>query len=305
MEIRETFVPSSDGIHKLHGVVYLPDGEVRGTVQVVHGMAEYIGRYDALLRFFAEHGFVAFGHDHLGHGQTAQSEEELGFLAHEDGWKRLVEDVDVFADAVAEEFPGKKRILFGHSMGSFVVRLYAARYGEKLGGLIVMGTGGSNPAAGAGIATAKLIRALHGEKHVSGMVNSLAFGKYNDRTEKRTAFDWLSCDEGNVQRYIADPLCGFPFTVSAMIDLVTLNKLSNENAAFADVPKTLPILLVSGAEDPVGDYGKGPIEVADRYRVAGVKAVTCKLYEKARHEILQESCRETVLADLLAWIEAH
>ncbi|MBQ7566102.1 MAG: alpha/beta hydrolase [Oscillospiraceae bacterium] len=305
MEIREKYVPSTDGVHKLHGVVYIPDGEVKGAAQVVHGMAEYIGRYDALMRFFAEHGYLAFGHDHLGHGQTAESEAELGFLAHEGGWQRLVEDVDAFADAVAEEFPGKKRILFGHSMGSFIVRLYAAKYGEKLGGLIVMGTGGKNPAAAAGIAVAKLIRGLRSEKHVSGTVNSLAFGKYNDRTEKKTEFDWLSYDEDNVQKYIADPLCGFPFTVSAMIDLVTLNKLSNETDAFTGVPKTLPVLIVSGAEDPVGDYGKGPIEVADRYRVAGVKAVACKLYEHARHEILHESCRETVMSDLLKWIEAH
>lgn len=297
----EQFIPSSDGVHSLHTIVFLPEGEARGMVQIVHGMAEYAARYEPFMQLLAENGYIAFAHDHLGHGQSVKSEDELGFIAPKDGWKILIEDVDRVAKAMEAAHPGKKRILFGHSMGSFIVRLYCAQHGGELAGLIVMGTGGKNAAAGAGIAVAKLIGAVCGKRHVSALVNSLAFGAYNDRTEKRTALDWLSVDTENVDRYIADPLCGFPFTVSAMADLVTMNKNSNEDAAFA-VPASLPIFLVAGAEDPVGAYGAGPEEVAERYRAAGVSDVRCKLYPGARHELLNEFCSAEVKADLLSWL---
>ncbi|MBQ9414630.1 MAG: alpha/beta hydrolase [Clostridia bacterium] len=300
----EQTAPSTDGVHTLHGYLYLPQGEIVGAVQIVHGMSEHIERYDTLMRTLAERGYAVFGHDHIGHGRSVDSDEELGFLAHQNGWNMLIEDVGAFADAVMPSLPVETRVLFGHSMGSFVVRLYAARHSEQLSRLIVMGTGGPNPAAGVGIALGKMIRGLYGDKHVSTLMNALAFANYNQYTEKRTLFDWLSTRPENVQAYIDDPYCGFPFTTSAMIDLVTLNKRANQREAFAKVRPDLPILLVSGEKDPVGDYGKGVAKVAALYRTAGVQSVDCTLYPDARHEILNDRCENEVMRDLLAFVQA-
>ena len=303
MERIERSVPSVDGIHSLYTVMYVPAGEVRGLVQLVHGMSEHIERYAPLMQTLAENGFLAFGHDHVGHGKTARDDGELGFIAHRGGYDVLIRDVGGVSDAVAREYPGKKRILFGHSMGSFVVRLYAAVHSNALSGLIVMGTGGPNPAAGVGLQLAKMIRGIRGEKHVSGLVDALAFGTYNDRTEKKTVYDWLSTDLSSVKKYLEDPRCGFPFTVSAMCDLVTLNRNANRKEAYAQLRADLPVYLVAGAEDPVGAYGKGVSQVAQAYRDAGLSNVSVKLYPGARHEILNDFCKAEVATDLLDWID--
>ena len=302
MKMIERSVPSVDVIHSLYTVMYLPDGEARGFVQLVHGMSEHIARYAPLMQLLAENGYIAFGHDHVGHGKTARDESELGFIARRNGYDVLIRDVGAVAEAVMQEHPGKKRILFGHSMGSFVVRLYAAVHSSELAGLIVMGTGGPNPAAGVGLQLAKLIRGVRGEKHISNLVDTLTFGTYNDRTEKKTVFDWLSTDAASVGKYIEDPRCGFPFTISAMCDLVTLNRNANRRDAYAHLRKDLPVYLVSGEEDPVGAYGKGVSQVAEAYRAAGLSRVSVKLYPGARHEVLNDFCKADVEADLLSWI---
>lgn len=300
--LRKISIPSTDGIHTLAGVVACPDGEPRGFLQITHGMTEYIGRYERLMLEMAAEGWLCFGHDHLGHGNTAERESELGFIAHRDGWRLLVRDIRAVADAVIGEYGGEGRpyYLLGHSMGSFVARLAAERE-VKPDGLIVMGTGGFNAAAGFGIALMKAIRLFLGERHVSPLAQGLAFGGYNKRFGGGSEEDpkpWLTKEESVRRQYYDDPFCNYSFTISAMIDLLYLTKNANRSAWYRGLPHELSVLLVSGAEDPVGNYGRGIVRVRDRLRRRG-RTVDCKLYANGRHEILNDDTYEQVKGDIL------
>ncbi len=295
-------VLSSDKQHMLKGKIYLPEGSARGLMHVVHGMCEYIGRYDAFMREMAEYGYITFGYDHLGHGATAK-ESELGFIAHENGWEKLVDDVFLFGNEIRKNMNGEKLpfILMGHSMGSFIVRLTAAKY-NHYDKLIVMGTGGPNPAAGVGLAVAKLLRSIKGERAYSDMLQKLAFGAYNKGFEQENdPYAWLSVNRENRDIYRKDKLCTYRFTISAMCDLVKLNKDSNDKSWFEKMDKQKPILLTAGAEDPVGEHGKGVEKVYGTLKAAGAN-VELKLYEGYRHEILKDFCREQVIADIKDFI---
>ena len=305
IEKREFSVASSDGIHRLFGVVYLPRGEARGLFHVVHGMTEHMARYDRFLADMAEAGFIAFGYDHIGHGRTAKDDSELGYIAKKRGWELLARDVAVYEDAVRREFGARDLPLYlmGHSMGSFVVRLAATRF-AKPEKLIVMGTAGANPAAGAGLALIGLTKCLRGDRHISRLIDSIAFGSYNKRfggDDPQDPKRWLTTDEAVRRAYYADPYCMFQFTVSAMGDLIRLIKYTNSAAWYRAIPNTLPILLVSGEDDPVGNYGKGVREVEGKLKKCG-KDVCCKLYAGARHEILNDFTYEAVKSDILAFI---
>lgn len=302
VEKREFSVPSSDGIHKLSGVVYLPDGEIKGLFHVVHGMTEHMARYDRFLSDMAAEGWISFGYDHLGHGKTANDDSELGYIAKKKGWELLAKDVKVYSDAVREQFGNENMplCLMGHSMGSFVARLAAQRFVQAQY-LIVMGTGGSNPAAGIGLALIELIKLFKGDRHISRLVENIAFGSYNKRFGGGTPEDsklWLTNDESVRKAYYADPYCTFKFTVSAMGDLIRLIKYTNCADWYDGLSDTLPILLVSGEEDPVGNYGKGVREVEEKLRKRG-KNVSCKLYNGARHEILNDFTYEAVKEDII------
>ena len=307
IKIIEKSLPSADGVHTLRGVVYMPAstqaGKPAGILQIVHGMTEYIGRYHRFMADMAAAGWLVCGHDHLGHGRTSDP-ADWGFIARKGGWELLCRDAAAFGEAVRAEYEGQfgrlPLTLMGHSMGSFVARLTAERYVRPgaLAGLIVMGTGGPNPAAGAGIALSGLIRALRGERHVSKLLDAMAFGGYNKPfAAEDDPYAWLTNDRGVRDAYRADPMCTFPFTVSAMGDLIRLTKYANRGAWFKNIPADLPILLVSGQNDPVGGIGKGVETVHRRLERAG-KDVTCRIYEGARHEILNDACYETVLGDI-------
>lgn len=293
-------VLSSDGIHTLKGRVYIPEGEIKGLFHVVHGMTEHIRRYDAFMAQMAENGYLTFGFDNLGHGETA-TPDEWGYIAEKNGWEYLARDVAVFAGAMKKEFGELPYYLLGHSMGSFIVRLSLERFitPEKL---VVMGTGGPNPIAGLGLAVIKTVRLFRGERHVSPLVASLAFGSYNKRFDESDPLAWLTKDRTVREQYRNDPMCTFPFTVSAMGDLVTLNKMVNEKRWFENVKNKCPIFLVSGAQDPVGDYGKGVQAVYENLKAAGAD-VSIRLYENCRHEILNDSSRDEVIRDILSFLE--
>lgn len=297
-------VLSSDKEHQLKGKIYLPEGGAKGLLHVVHGMTEYIGRYDAFMREMAESGYITFGYDHLGHGYTARDDSELGFIAHKDGWQRLIDDVFIFGNEVRKMTSGGDLpfILMGHSMGSFIVRLCAAKY-NHYDKLIIMGTGGPNPAAGAGVAVCGLLKALKGERAYSKLVYSMAFGAYNKGFEEENdSYAWLSVNRENRDKYRVDRLCTYQFTISAMQDLVRLNKASNEKTWFEAMDKQKPILLTAGGEDPVGEHGAGVRKVYETLKASGAN-VQLKLYDGYRHEILNDGCSEQVIRDLKAFIQ--
>ena len=298
-------VPSSDGIHNLAGVVYLPDGERRGYFQIVHGMTEHIGRYDRIMSDLASLGYICFGYDNLGHRGTVNDKSELGYIARKKGYDLLAKDVKLFSDAVMAEYGELPYYLMGHSMGSFIVRLAAEKYVRPTG-LLVMGTGGSNPAAGAGIALTGIIKLFKGGKYISRFVDKIAFGGYNSKfkgDDDYSSKSWLTTDQSIRNKYLEDDYCTFKFTVSAMQDLMRLLKYSNRAAWYKKLPGSMPILLLSGADDPVGGYGKGIREVEDRLRKAG-KCVSCSLYEGGRHEILNDFTYDAVKADITDFISA-
>ncbi len=304
IEKKHLAVPSSDGIHSLSGVVYLPADKPLGYLHVVHGMTEHIGRYDGFMRDMAEAGYVCFGYDNLGHGNTAKNDAELGYIAKKEGWKYLTADVGRFAEAVQKEYGNLPYYLLGHSMGSFIARV-AARDILRPDKLIIMGTAGKNPAAGAGLMLIALIKLFRGDKHFSPLIDKIAFGSYNDRFGGGSADDpkpWLTGDRQARNKYYADKFCSFNFTVSAMGDLIRLIKEANDRSTYVKLKKDMPVLLVSGADDPVGNYGKGVREVAEKLTSEGLSP-KCIIYDGARHEILNDFTYEDVKKDILEFIK--
>lgn len=296
----EKNVLSSDKIHTLKGIVYLPDGKPKGIFHLVHGMTEYIGRYKNLLSFIASNGFVACGFDNLGHGKTA-SESERGFIAEKDGYKYLIDDVFLFGNAVKQDYPDMPYFLMGHSMGSFIVRLTAEKYKDSIDRLIICGTGGPNPLGSIGIALCDVLMLAKGKKGYSDFIENMAFGSYNKRFSGGGKYEWLTKDEAIKEAYAKDPLCTFRFTLSALKDLVKLNVLCNKKSWFENIRKDMPILLISGADDPVGDYSKGVQTVYDLLKQNG-SSVNMILYENCRHEIHNDTCREQSASDILNFI---
>ena len=297
MDIITKKVLSSDGKHELIGKIYFPEGEKKGYLHVVHGMTEHIGRYESFMRGMAEDGYIVFGYDHLGHGETAKEDKSFGFIAHKGGDELLAKDVSVFAEAVKKEYGALPYYLFGHSMGSFIVRIAAKEY-IKPEKLIVMGTGGPNPAAGAGLAVIDMLRLFKGEKSYSDLVENMAFGAYNKGFEdENDDKSWLTKDKSVRDTYKKDEYCTFRFTLSALHDLISLNKKSNAKGWYQGFPKDVEILLVSGSEDPVGEHSKGVKKVYDGLKSSGAD-VRMKLYEGYRHEILNDASREEVIKDI-------
>ena len=301
-EIKEMTVKSTDNIHTLIGRIYIPDGDIKGVVQLVHGMTEHIKRYDQFMSVLAENGFVAFGYDNLGHGKTAKDDSELGFIATNDGWKYLVNDVKAAVLSVKHLYPDKPFYLFGHSMGSFIVRLAAVSFGDLYEKLIICGTGGKNPLSAIGLLLTSLLKATKGGRYISKTVLNMAFGAYNKRFEGNSKYDWLTKDNAIIEKYAADKYCTFSFTVSAMHDLVTLNSVCNQKSWYKEISKTIPILFISGADDPVGDYGKGVKQVFNDLKKSGANAIL-KLYPDCRHEILNDTCKEEVISDIIRFIK--
>ena len=298
----EKKVPSSDGKNTLVGTVYVPKGKIKGLFHLVHGMTEYVDRYEPLMSQIAAAGFVCFGFDNLGHGRTAKDDKELGFIASKDGYKYLVDDVKAFADEVRKDCPDLPYTLMGHSMGSFIVRLHAAKYGESVDKLIICGTAGKNPAAKMGLALCSMIKKIRGERAVSPLLEGIAFGAYNKRFEGDSKYEWLTNDREIISKYEQDKYCTFHFTASAMHDLISLIYLCNKNECFSGIKSDMPILLIAGDMDPVGNYGKGVEEVYNNFKTSGHTNVNLKLYKDCRHEIHNDNCKEEMAEDILKFI---
>lgn len=287
---------------QLDVVQWRPNGIPSAIVQLVHGMAEHIERYDATAKRLNEAGLLVVGHTHLGHGRQAETH---GWFAKEDGWDALIEDVHTLRVQTQSQYPGIPYFLLGHSMGSFVVRTYCLKHEQGLTGVILSGTGHFEPAVVmAGLAIANVQCLFGDEKEPSKLLQKISSAGYNRDFEPRTAFDWLTRDSEIVDAYIADEHCGFPFTASGYRDMFRGISRMHPKHLHA-MEKLIPILLIAGDADPVGGRGEGVRVTAEELLDAGVLDVTVKLYEGGRHEMFNELEREMVWDDLIIWIKEH
>ena len=303
--VKEFYFPSSDGVHSCYARQWLPDGQPKAVVQLIHGVAEYVDRYDAFARFLAEHGFAVCGHDHLGHGKTGASDGKFGYFGKHDGWTLVTADVRLLRQQMGEQFPDIPYFLLGHSMGSFLARTYLCRYPGTVDGAILSGTG-QEPSitVAAGKVLCSLLCTLKGTDSRSKFVYNLSLGAYNKQFEpSRTSADWISRDEDLVDRYLQDPFCSFQPTVGLMRDMMGGLQYIANRRALSQMDKNTPIYFFSGDRDPVGQNGDGVKKVCGFFRAAGCTDVTLKLYPDGRHEMLNEINKDEVWADTLAWLE--
>ncbi len=281
-----------------------PDCEPKGIVQLVHGIAEHIERYDDFAAFLARNGYIVVGNDHLGHGKSIVNEDDLGFFAEKNGWDIAVGDMNKLHQMMKAERPEIPYIFFGHSMGSFLTRTYMIRYRANYDAVILSGTGQQPKAVvAAGYAFGKLEAKNKGPRYKSEKVNQLAFGKYNDGfTAPRTISDWLSRDEAEVDKYINDPLCGYIPSVGLFTDMLGGIAFISKHRNVSRMKKDIPVYFMSGDKDPVGENGRGVLRAYRTFLKAGMTDVTMKLYHDGRHEMLNEINKEEVYQDILDWI---
>ncbi|MBQ4062400.1 MAG: alpha/beta fold hydrolase [Christensenellaceae bacterium] len=301
MKNTERFL-SSDKKTQLLTYWYIP-GEPKAVLRLCHGMSEYIGRagYDNFARFLCDNGIAVVAHDYIGHGGSSEK-KDLGFFADKDGYKYLLDDVYNIGILAEEKLPGVKQMLFGHSMGSLIARMYLADNPGEVKKAVLMGTLGPIPVGKLAVFLASLITGLKGTRAYSELLYKLSFGSYLDRIENPSCeYDWLSTDALEVQKYADDELCGFRFTNSAMRDLIMIYEYVSRKDWAYKLDKDTPLLFVSGDEDPCGSYAKGVEIIHDRVKEAGVPSVL-KLYKGMRHELLNEPVKEQVYADILTFI---
>lgn len=303
---KDFYFNSSTGKNKIHARMCVPDAEPRAIVQIIHGIAEYIDRYDEFMSFLADNGIIAVGTDHLGHGKSIESEEQTGFFAYDNGWDYAVRDEEVLRLAMHENYPELPIIVFGHSMGSFMARTLLIRYPDAFNAAIISGTGNQGAAlVNGGLIMGNLVTGLKGAHHYSKFLNNLAFGSYNKIYENpKTEYDWLSRDEANVQKYIDDPLCGFIPSCSLFRDMMTGVKFITNKKNLTAMNKDMPVYFMSGDMDPVGECGKGVQKAYNNFLEAGMKDVSIKLYPGGRHEMLNEINKDEVYTDILAWLDS-
>ncbi len=299
---------SSDGRHTCFAYLWQPDREMpKAVVQIVHGVAEYMGRYDRFARFLAGRGYAVCGEDHLGHGKTGAQGGKFGYFGPRDGWDLVTKDVRQLRMQMGERYPGIPYFLMGHSMGSFLTRTYLCRYPGTLDGAILSGTGQESGAlVAAGKAIASLVCKFRGPDAVSQLVNSLSLGSYNKQFKpNRTSADWISRDEKVVDTYLKDPWCTFTPTAGLFRDMMGgLQYIASPGALEQMDPET-PVLIFSGDRDPVGGCGKGVRKVCGYFQQRGTRDLTMKLYPGGRHEMLNELNKEEVYDDVLSWLDSH
>lgn len=306
-KLNEYSFKSSNGRNEIYVREWLPDTKPLGVIQIVHGVAEHTKRYDEFARFLSSMGYVVAGNDHLGHGQSIGNPQEKGYFSAHGGWELVVGDVRRLRDILKERFPDVPHFIFGHSMGSFITRTYMIRYHDDPDGVILSGTG-QQPSliVSLGISLANREIRKKGPSYYSESMNKIAFGSYNKKIKNPISdYDWVSNNPECLQEYLDDPLCGFIPSVGLFRDMFTGIKYISNAKNVAQVSKDLPVLLVSGAEDPVGDYGKGVVKAYKAYVKAGLKDVTLKMYPGSRHELVGDLHRKNVYEDILAWLTAH
>lgn len=300
---------SNDGKSTCVGDLWVPDGEVKGTVQIMHGMVEHIGRYEEFALKLCHRGYAVCGIDHIGHGRSCPDEALRGVFDPETGADSIIEDQHTLRQLIYPRFAGKPYFTMGHSMGSFINSCYITRHGGGLAGAIVMGNAWQPyPMIHAAKLLAKTIALTRGWNHRSDLLNALGVGGYNkefEGTEGQTGYEWLSRDEPHVRAYAEDPACGWIFSVSGYYMLFKLFEEWQNSERLACIPPSLPILIIAGSEDPVGEKGAGPARAFRAFKEAGVRDVELEIRDGDRHELLGELDREEVMEKLISWIEAH
>lgn len=297
---------TSDG-KSLFTYLWEPEENItkKGIIQIIHGLAEHAKRYERFAKEATDRGFIVVADDHRGHGKTAKNEEELGYLGDKNGFSLMVEDEYLLTKHMKEKYPNLPYFILGHSMGSFILQRYMEEYGKELNGAILSGSAGPNPLLlYPGNFIAKIVLLFNGPRKKSKFLNDLSFGNYNKAFKpNRTEFDWLSRDEKEVDKYVEDPLCGFVCSTSLYYFLtkgmIEMHKKHNMNL----IPKSLPIIILSGSKDPVG--ATTVPKLFKIYLNLGITDIEMKLYNDARHEILNEINREEVTRDIFGWVERH
>lgn len=305
MECKEFYFKGKEGLD-IHFYKWTSeDVNPKAVVQIAHGMSETAIRYENFAEKLTENGYIVYINDHRGHGLTAKTLDNVGYLAEEDGFTCLVEDMNTFTNIIKEENPDLPIYLFGHSMGSFASQRYIMEYGSNLAGLILSGSNGKHGIVlkvGAFLANSECKK--HGRKYRSKILDNLIFGGNNKGFKPaKTDFDWLTRDEKEVQKYIEDPFCGVLFTCGFFYDFIKGLQEIEDTYNLKKVPLNLPIYIMSGDKDPVGKNGKGVIRLRERYINLGVKNVSCKLYKGGRHEMLNEINKEDVMTDIISWLD--
>jgi alpha-beta hydrolase superfamily lysophospholipase len=303
----DTFTFKADDDHELFVHRFLPDEGVakRAVVHIAHGMAEHGARYERLAEALTGAGYVIYANDHRGHGRTAKRDEDLGFFGSSRGFRRTVRDIDELVALEKQDNPGLPVILFGHSMGSYMIQRFIIDHGRLVQGAVLSATSGKpNALASAGRLVARAERLRLGDRGRSKLLNDLSFGQFNRAfAPTRTDFDWLSRDPAEVDKYMRDPRCGFICTTSLWVDLLDelaeLHRPENQ----ARIPADLPVYLFAGSRDPVGDNTKSIERLIDAYRRAGLRDITQRFYPEGRHEMVNEINRDEVARDLLAWLD--
>jgi len=294
-----SLLPGSDGT-PLHLSQWKTGAAPRAVVQVVHGMSEHAGRYDGLAQTLNEAGYAVYANDHRGHGKTAATSEDLGYLGDGAGWRTCLDDLAIVQQRIVADYPGVPLVLLGHSMGSFLAQQFAGEYGGTLAGLVLSGSYRETPlVARGGALVARLERLRLGRRGRSDLIHALTFGSFNRRfAPTRTAFDWLSRDEAEVDRYVADPLCGVRPSVQLWIEV--LDALA---AGLPTPPARLPVCVMVGERDPVCAGDATALKLVASFIDAGVDRIAQCVYPDARHELFHETNREEVARDLISWLD--
>ena len=280
---------------------------IKGVLQIAHGMAERASRYERFAKVLTDNGYIVYINDHKGHGKTAKTIENVGYLAEKDGFQWLVKDMHTLTNIIKKENKDLPVFLLGHSMGSFLTQRYIMLYGNELKGAMLSGSNGRQGfMLRLGLLIAKIEIKMKGGRSKSQRLNDMIFKKYNNFFRpNRTKFDWLSRDNEEVDKYIKDPFCGSVFTCGFYYDLFTgLIEIENKKN-LKTVPKNLPIYIFSGEKDPVGKNSKGVKRLVETYKALGVKDITVKLYKDGRHEMLIEINKDEVIKDILRWLSKH
>lgn len=304
----EFYFPSKDGNTEIHTIEWKPKGEVKAVLQICHGMVEYMNRYDEFADFLCGKGYYVVGNDHLGHGKSIQSKKEYGFFNEKYGNACLLGDVHTLRQRILKKYPNVPYFMLGHSMGSTLVRQYIQMYGNGLHGVVMIGVVSDEKPGMLRIAKrlCRVLAVFKGWHYRSEFLDNLAIGRYNKcYKHARTRADWVTSDTERLDDYVADPLCSFVFTVNAYYHMFSgMLKMQRKENVYM-IPKTLPMLVAAGSEDPVGDFGKGVRKVYEKYKAAGIQDVSLRLYAGDRHELLNETDRRQIYLDLYEWLETR